>query len=385
MLCNIPFTEYYLSYGDAIISCCAMTPSTKHPIISIEDLNTESDLFFHQELAVIRKDFKNNITPELCKVCLDVNNSRGFKTPELCNVDTKLIKNFEEGTTKVKQLKIGSFRQCNLQCKMCHPDKSTALAQILDVRPNMVNKNLDEISKNKTNYAIRQIQKGNLNNCIVSLCGGEPLVDSTLDELFYALKENPKVGVTLISNLAVGTNKSYERLDIVCNRDKSKIVWSCDGPPEIHEYIRNCNIENINKSFEFLKVFYPNQKIMVNSTLHSLNVNYYQQLLKYIESIECTSKINFLYDQRGVIALEVLPKEILHKYYLDLLQTNVDCSISLNLKQDQLLVTIKNVLNKEFDKKKWEKFCNYIDIFDKAQNKNVFDFYPEFKEFWINE
>ena len=44
--------------------------------------------------------------------------------------------------------------------------------------------------------------------------------------------------------------------------------------------------------------------------------------------------------------------------------------------------SVKMFKSKDGDPKQWENFCRYTDALDKIHKKNVFDYFPEWEEFW---
>lgn len=191
-------------------------------------------------------------------------------------------------------IEISTF--CNLSCGMCfltgfRQKKIAGAADYLNkfFDASLFKKIIDELSKNLSRKDLP---------FSVSLTGGEPFLHPQIFELLRYAREK-KVGITVYTN---GTliDSSFARK--ICEVMPAALMFSVDGPEEIHDKIRGKG--NFQKTCEAIKlvqlqkvVFMTKRpKIYINTVINNLNVGYLQDILFLAELFDVDG-ISFSHSQ----------------------------------------------------------------------------------------
>lgn len=259
--------------------------------------------------------------------------------------------------------------QCNLDCYMCQPQNST-IRQQTNKKINYVKlAGFDEIIPLESNQpdTIDKLIKlaPYIGRFIIQ--GGEPLVMKKqyefLDKL-VASGHSKHIVLDMNSNLTVLGDTAHNILDYIDKFYKFEINVSIDSVGKYNDYIRRrSNWDDIIKNINVLKT-YPNVFLTVFSTVSLLSVLRYQELENFCKSNNLDYR-TFIIDDPDALHIKHLPLEIKDRL----------------IKQYKHSTVIQNALLLEGDRKKFNNALAYIKKMDQLYNTDVFDLYPELKEF----
>lgn len=212
---------------------------------------------------ILHHNYKNN--PEL----------EEFKKELLKN--NLLSSNFTFLNNKKKNILSAPLRvfidityKCNLKCKHCFTDSGE--------------RNPDELSTKELFKLISQMRKTGTH--LLSIAGGEPLLR---DDIFQVIKyaKNNFIDVSLTTNGLLINQKIATKL----NQLKLKtITISVDGLEKSHDQIRGKgNFKKTIKGIKTLKKFCYTSKIAIKTTVNSLNINEYEEIIKLAEKLKLDS------------------------------------------------------------------------------------------------
>jgi MoaA/NifB/PqqE/SkfB family radical SAM enzyme len=157
------------------------------------------------------------------------------------------------------------YSGCNCRCLMCNIWKE--------------NKNVRTLSLETIAELIQSFRK--LNTKWVTLSGGEPLIHPHIDAICRLIK-NAKMKLSILST-GMTVSKSTETL--LSHTDE--LILSLDGPPEVHNRIRNIPTafvrlaEGVNK----LHQANPNYRITTRTVIQKENFRHWPEIIETVLSL----------------------------------------------------------------------------------------------------
>lgn len=279
---------------------------------------------------------------------------------------------------------IGISNVCNLACRMCSPESSSKLTDII--------KNNSELKKiirlpNQNNKISIESMRGSFTNAeMLSLAGGEPTLDKDCLTLIKMVQtESKKLKIINIS-----TNMTFINDEMFANLNSFDgdvyFSVSIDGHPPIHEYIRyGCSWETMVKNMVYVNTNYPNIKWAINSTISNLNVGYIGETLYTLQKLVDEHNINFtsimtspVLDKK-FLHPSVLPRQIKQLYTEKIMNLDHGCTIQ---NHGRFLSTGLDLMNNGQAEVPLEEFFHYIRAFDRSTRTNFLAVYPEFSDFY---
>ncbi len=314
-----------------------------------------------------------------CKTCYISDSVFSYKDKKNKDFSLLLNKVDIDNPTLPKVVHIGLTNICNLACRMCNPNQSSKLLQV-------INKTEKLKTYYPTYYADNTIDPQNLKGSfaetmVVTFMGGEPMIDESCLEILKLIKEESKnlKEVTFITNF---TRLNTDILDIVSSLNvKVTLAVSIDGPPNLQEYIRYlAKWDNIYRNMKYVREHYPKIKFGFNSTISILNVGYVPETVKFLHSLEEDLRTRFEYCLPSIVTdKEFLFPGNLPDHVKELYVQRID-----NFKGrlgiphiDQLLSSARGLLQ-EAPKQPFSKFIDFISEFDRVAGTDYLTVYPEF-------
>lgn len=276
--CCVPFTQLEWGNGD-VKPCCKFGASIGTATDNI------ADVWHGPALSELRQHVLNNRFHPECGAC-DVG-PREFSYARFKNkgmisiastVDTKNL-----GLPKVMNISLSNT--CNLACRMCTASSSSKLSSIASPT---LRKYVGAPRPRMDIEAVLHAQADNFKDLVhVTLSGGEPMFDKnyvTLVELL--LKKAPGLkSINMSTNLTV-VNHTMLRL-LAASSTRTSLSVSIDGPPHIHEYVRQfCSWKETVQNLQEIVDTYPGRfSFNVNSTINALNVGYIGETLDSLNGL----------------------------------------------------------------------------------------------------
>lgn len=179
---------------------------------------------------------------------------------------------------KPEKITIEITNRCNLSCEMCYLAGANRkkLTNKLDsfLSFELFKKIIDEISESFTS-----VKKEKPFSLI--LTGGEVFLHPDILKMLDYIEEK-KIGVTIFTN---GTLINLNLASEIVKRNPVALMFSIDGPEEIHDQIRGIGsfkktcaaINLLQEQKERLNLKHP--KIFVNTLINDLNINYLEDFI----------------------------------------------------------------------------------------------------------
>ena len=262
---------------------------------------------------------------------------------------------------------------CNLGCYMCFPKFSTIrqrdVAAIPDVslRDEFVSRERkeDEVQVSRIEEVIEAAE----HISILELIGGEPLYIKECFEFIEKLVKEADCSdmeLSIFTNLSVLNNKDKNFLDYSKHFRKITFKVSFDGIGKYNEYIRKRSIfKDLEQNILYVKNA-SNCDIFVWTTISMLSILRFDEVEKWCKDKNLKYEYNILKDPK-MLSIIHLPDPI-----------KEELKIRFSHELD-----IVNALNAQRDDIKFQKAMSYIKSLDKIYKSNVFDVYPELREYCI--
>lgn len=148
---------------------------------------------------------------------------------------------------------------CNCRCVMCDIWKD--------------NKNLKQLTEKDIEALLVSLRKLGTRQVVMS--GGEALLNPNFFRFCHMLqKEN--ISISLLSTGLTLAKHAQEIVDYI-----GDVIISIDGPPEIHDQIRNIPgaFEKIRQGIERIRLIDPYFRITSRTVIHKMNFRYWKQIV----------------------------------------------------------------------------------------------------------
>jgi organic radical activating enzyme len=332
-------------YNDAIdgnmYPCCVIDP-TKSAFTGNKNINNLNEYFtsdYHQYLV---NSLDNNIKIPECAICWskEKTNLESFRQEKNSNLlgDKKFTSNWIKLFSKKNQtlspllfadLKFSNV--CNYTCAMCNPHNSTKIYSQWKLKPDAPH--IKEFLANNPNYMsrVKNYTKNNRHSLledvlkhdikILSITGGEPLLDEEILQILSNLSDLKKLKISL----TFVTNGSVDLLTItnkLGNFKAIKFVISIEGCEKLNDYVRvgsdwnflSSNIINAQKN---------NISLSVHTIIQSLSIDKLHETITWCENNELNQEFVYL-ETPYELSCNLLPKHHIDRITSKLPQNIVD-------------------------------------------------------------
>jgi len=268
--CVMPFFGGEYDKSGFITPCCLMKP---------------------HKIDEVRSQMLNNIRPECCKSCWDLEDQSIKSDRQLKNETFDFYENRDinfifqdccQGKYSPKIIKLYTSNLCNATCITCGPTASTSWAKLKSIPINLVT--MGDDSLNKINFSTITS---------LSLLGGEPLYDKNILIILQQLldKNNTSCFISIVTNGS--TELTQKHIDILSQFKNLSICVSIDGIGPVFEYLRyplkwSVLINNIKLFKEFATY------VSVSYTISNLNILYYHDTIGWFNQNNLTFNTNIV-------------------------------------------------------------------------------------------
>ena len=364
---------------------------------------TFDDIVQDPILCEQRKQLLNGEFPEGCYDCKFME-EQGFRSYRLTHklndhTDDWFLNNVDKNTGKVTKLFRIEFRfsnRCNFACRHCSVDYSTSWQKIARNNPEILSfPDLsttvpEESFVNKIDISGigKWIDKLDSNEDMeIEITGGEPFFQPEFYEYLKTLsKWGKKIRLIITTNGSIaGKFKSYNVTDLLMPFKKVDLKVSMDGSKSFYNYFREGGdwdkvIDNVISIDDACENVTLHPVVTVSHHQGARLSEIYEDFLKYFGEPTLFNAGEVLHPES--MNLVHMPRPLKDRYLNDWLSYKEKLYDPANWADRVGDFSVKMFKSKDGDPKQWENFCRYTDALDKIHKKNVFDYFPEWEEFW---
>ena len=411
LYCALASNSISFGYDGAIRPCCAVDTyfwpgQTRHKLKNYD--NDVVKWFNNDKLVSLRTKLLNSKWDPICNMCRTREQHGQASTRQIFNntldsVETILNKNLHTSTANIPDLSniflldITVGNTCNSACLMCNASASSLWKKEQEI---ITGKKMDWITPNWfTEENIPNLIDNLPNLSAMQFLGGEPTINEPHIFLLKRLIDQGRAkNITLgyVTNL---TGVSDELLELWSHFSTKHITISVDGVGPINEYIRypfswNKVVSQLDNLKEIAKQ-HGNYHIGLSHTVISLNlltldslIDWWEtqietnsSILKSLPHIQCVNNPDY-FDPI------YMPNKMKEKAK-DTLQRVIKMSVDRNLGEkytpavNNILNTIRKKVDSDLRTTKWLEMQKFITSLDKHRNRNIFDYIPYMKDYWI--
>ena len=354
-VCKYPFTYVSRSNQGYCTPCCRYKLDEEDYLDSSLSENIEK-AFKGKTFEKIRNKMLKGERLTGCQKCYD-EEENGYKSHG--RVYTERF-NFTPGI--LKGVNIAFSRECNLACRMCHPDCSTKWDSVWKkLYPDIKSVNISRCYEPKNII----FQEDTLRNIeIFDIVGGEPFISDS----FYKFLEQLNHYDLSNKRIDISTNGTFfpkqKYIDILLQFKKLNLGLSVDGVDKLGEYIRVYSkwskVDKVADSWNQLKMN-PSVYLYSYTTISAYNIHDLYSIFNWSLKKNIDFKFHILYEPE-YLQIGVLPENIrykIYKYYLQFPDF-----------QKHLMKLRKHLLKKSSGKIK--EFVTFTDKLDKILGQNFF-------------
>ncbi|HMQ60569.1 MAG TPA: twitch domain-containing radical SAM protein [Flavilitoribacter sp.] len=399
-LCMFPFFHMYNDSKGKWALCCDSTSFD----YSVNEFNS-SEHFDHPEMHQIRQEMltgKLDKARSMCALCLN-GEKMGLKTkrtefnrfilnrrkPEE-NPLFQFITDYGNGKRadpfpghRILDVKLRIFgNTCNLSCYMCQPfNSSSRIQELKKIRDGYW---FDHVggptafkvfdSADKYEDFVKDIHELIPFIRSIRIIGGEPFLLKKHYEfldMVIATGHSEHIMLHYQTNLTkfdVGRERTAKYFN---HFDSIRMLVSLDGVGPTNDYIRfGGNFDEIMDNIRYLKS-HTRINMAIDTVISILNAGIVTDILSYFEEADLDVDLNLL-TSPDFLQTQHLPEEIKELY-----RRRIMDSPYLEKLGDML-----NMMNREADPQKFQKFLAYIYDLDEARGTNLIDLWPEFQAYY---
>lgn len=379
--CVLPFTGLY--GGREPIPCCEY----RGEIDTRENWTSApiDELWHSQQYQDLRKQFYKQRLPKACTICVQ-DEQQGLESKR--QYSNRIFKeqadryyNNPSLTPDVPvdyDMRLSNY--CNLECVMCGPNHSSAIASRVTDLPNSedfhMKVNLSPYRNNKDFFNYMQQHIGKVKRML--LAGGEPFLMPDVIEFLKnqsEAKATSHIGLRILTNGTVFRSQWIKYLDCYKTLD---IHISLDAVGDILEYVRYPNkwkkVYNNLKMFKQLQQQNENIRICLNPCVHLLNLTGLHKVLDTAIEFGFHVTPSFVYEANGYDYLKIsrLTQDIRDKE-ADILEQKAKTYDEHSFDE----TFIKTIRETKFDLgQHTSQFKQAIDYWDSHKHIKFLDQYP---------
>lgn len=409
--CAAAWQGMHLSTMSHVIPCCLYKQNTPNVFGTTKKGIKLTDHYNSNEAKSLRRKLWNGEKPEECGECwLREKEAKDKNLPDTSYrqslnrrlspwLDDLIENTNEDFSLKKVNLKFLDLRwdnKCNLKCRICSPEFSSALYKEFKNLKFAFNDSGSpyNISVDETEYEVILEQLHNVK--FLFFAGGEPLTQDRFYEILqYCIDNNLAKDITLwiTSNITKVKYKKFDLVKMMKHFKEIEITASIDGSHERGEYLRDGStwsevIENI----KYIKTVGEKLRFMIVPTPNIMNayniVDLYKEFLEegYIQHNDI--HVNFLTDPAH-LQLKNLPehhKKAVRQRYLDTIEwiknskynKRSPYELKSDIRQFEFLIT---TLDQERSEEEFQRFLVKTKQVDQYRGNDFYKVFPEFADF----
>jgi MoaA/NifB/PqqE/SkfB family radical SAM enzyme len=341
-------------YNDAIdgnmVPCCFIDPK-KSNFTGNKNINNLNEYIASDYRQYITNSLDNDIKIPECATCWSKEKTKlsSFRQEKNSNLlgDEKFTSqwiNLFSKKHKVLPLLFADLKfsnVCNYTCAMCHPHNSTKIysqwvikhdalhiKEFLANNPNYMER-VKNYTRNNRHSLLEDILKHDIK--ILSITGGEPLLDEKILQILSELEtsKKQKISLTFVTNGSVDLVSTVNKLG---KFKYIKFVISIESVGKLNDYIRIGSDWNF-LSNNILNAQKNNISVSVNTIIQSLSLHKLHETIKWCKENNLEQQFMYL-ETPHELSCNLLPKssidniinELPHEVAHYILDNYTDCS-----------------------------------------------------------
>lgn len=410
--CKLAFSGLNIKHGS--VGLCYKSENVLN--ISLDDFsNTDLlDIANSTELRKTRRDLLRGKWPE-------DNNCIRCKREEEMGAESprqKHMKHYQEWHSEnidkdgyiknIDYLEIRFRNTCNLACRHCDPRYSSQWVDVIKknpqinigqiYKPNKTDKSLSFAKKPKeyVDFIAEQIKShGRMFLC--ELTGGEPFFQREMYEFLEELSNYPDIKQKMV--LVITTNgtiaghfRKYDLQNLLSGFGELVLKLSLDSSKSFYEYFRqNAKWEDVENGVIKVIKSIPETVFKISITPTVFQAMRFEEIYNDFRHLfyEVMNREMQEYDliisslhKPEYLRVKSAPLEFKERYIKQLLDFRKKNNTALANKLTDK--TLKEMTYYQiFIERDWKHFCTATSSLDSYHNKNVFNYFPELKEYWI--
>jgi len=392
--CPLPFVHLSTRVDGNVAPCCRSLDT----VGNIKE-NSLEEIWNNEKMQKLRQQFINGERPPGCYPCWELEDQGGSSMRQnMLRPGSKRVGKLPANLAPVLdfdipilELKLSNL--CNFRCRTCKPDLSTTWLKDWDaVKEEYELIGMKYSTGRQENYKddfLEDVVKLGPSLRIIEFAGGEPLMDPMHYKVLEALHPYAEnITVKYSTNLSKLSYGKYNALDSWTKFKKVDISLSCDGYPELNEYIRtesnNAELEeNLKQVRKELGEKFDGRVALCYSAWNAVGLTqsyeYFTNTLDMVVHGNIAWAPKFINPQ--VLPLE-LKESITQKY-----KQFLNYADSLNIEKfrkkqiNRFLTTNMNYLNAVDKSNDFKQFIRYTQKLDVTRNTDIFKVIPELEKY----
>lgn len=357
-LCLVPWRSFSHTTDGFVRLCCKAHPST---------MKLKGDVGQILDSSYFREAREKMLLDQLPKEC------ERCRLDEAVGIESMRQKFNEEfglvdydGEVKLKHLDLKLGSDCNLKCRMCLPNCSSAIARE-GIIPSKKSPDWSWLTHDFLQTLLSQLSEVEF----VNLTGGEPSVSPMALKLLADLIDS---GRSLDAHLSLTTNlniMSAQFVDKLSQFKSVSVTGSIDGFGKINDYIRFPSTwTRVKKNLLFLRD-HPVIEMNVNTTIQWYNILYLKDLVEFFDESEI-GDVDFTF----VINPDYLDIRRLPENVKQMAVERLQCISSDRFKEqvNSVISFMEEDLSCGESLKKFKEICSQL---DKKRGQSLIEVAPE--------
>ena len=385
--CIRPFNSAVINSSGEIKVCCEInSKSTKfknYPEDNIKNTNVET-WWESDYLKYVRESFLKNKKLDECNGCWKLEDdgfashrtrgNRQHNTIFQNKYETNLSLLGKNNLNFPEDIELQITNLCNLKCQMCRGSASSRLL-VENNALGFEKSNQHDYELSNEDY-LKITDLANHDFKVVSLLGGEPLMNKKIIRFLSMLIENGKAQNILLHITTNGTKCNDDILKILGKFKHLRLMISAEGIGKCNEYMRfpSSWVEIKNNIAQFKKL--TNAYVYINTIVQNLNILSVDQLIEFAYENKVFMKLERI-ERPHYLDMFNLPKHILQEAHERL--SNIEKKKLIHTENvEGIIATLgKHIRSYKLNEKHYQEFVVMIKKRDSYRKVHIKDYMPE--------